>query len=149
MDFRELYQQVILDHARNPRNNREIESPTGKAEGHNPLCGDKITCYLRCDGDRVEDVSFTASGCAISTSAASLLSEAVKGKTRAEAQEIFEVFRDMVTGEAGRAPDEAVLGKLAAFAGVVEFPTRVKCATLALHTLLAALGGKSDAVSTE
>ena len=76
MDFRDLYQQVIIDHSRNPRNNREIENPTGKAEGHNPLCGDKITCYLRCDGDRVEDVSFKASGCAISTSAASLLSEA-------------------------------------------------------------------------
>ena len=149
MEFKDLYQQIIIDHSRNPRNCRAMEEASGKAEGHNPLCGDRITCYVRYRDDVVEDISFQGSGCAISTAAASLLTEAVKGKTRTEVKTLLELFHQMVTGEPGQIPDEQVLGKLAAFSGVAEFPTRVKCATLALHTLQAALEGRTDSVTTE
>jgi nitrogen fixation NifU-like protein len=150
MDFKELYQQVIIDHSRKPRNCREMKDATGQVDGYNPLCGDRITCYIKYENDVVEDISFVGSGCAISTAAASLLSEAVKGKTRQEVEDIFTKFHRMVTGdpeESGASAEE--LGKLAAFAGVAEFPTRVKCATLALHTMQAAIEGRKDAVSTE
>jgi len=149
MDARELYQEIVIDHSRNPRNCHEVDNPSHSAEGHNPLCGDRITCSLRCEGDIIEDISFQTAGCAISRSAASLLSETVKGKPRSEVEEIFTKFRAMMADDSGTAPDEAALGKLVAFASVTEYPTRIKCATLALHTMQAALEGKSDAVSTE
>jgi len=149
MDFKELYQQVIIDHSKRPRNRREMADATRKVDGYNPLCGDRITCYIKYENDVVEDISFVGSGCAISTAAASLLSEAVKGKTRAEVEDIFAKFHRMVTGDPESNTDAEELGKLAAFAGVAEFPTRVKCATLALHTMQAAIEGRTDAVSTE
>ncbi len=148
-DLRELYQQVIIDHSRKPRNYRGLESPSHSAEGYNPLCGDQITIYLEVEGDVVKDVTFQGSGCAISKASASLMTGAVKGKTVAEAEELFARFREMVTRERGAEIDEASLGKLAVLSGVREFPVRVKCATLAWHTLHAALEGKDEPVSTE
>lgn len=147
MDFKELYQQIIIDHSKSPRNNREMEGDCSRADGYNPLCGDRITCYIRYEDDRVAEMSFQGSGCAISTAAASLLSEAVKGKTRDEVRVLFDEFHRMVTGQEDANTES--LGKLAAFAGVAQFPTRVKCATLALHTMQAALEGRSDSVTTE
>lgn len=134
-----LYQEVILDHSRRPRNFRKMEGASRKAEGYNPLCGDRVTIYLSMDGDLVKDASFQGSGCAISTSSASILTESMKGKTRAEAEALFETFHDLVTGERNAKPDAPELGKLAVFSGVSEFPARVKCATLSWHTLRAAL----------
>ncbi len=148
-DLRELYQEVILDHGRNPRNFRAIEQPTCTLEGYNPLCGDRLTLYLELDGDRVRDISFEGSGCAISTASASLLTETLVGKTKAEAEEIFERFHTMLVGDPKDAIDPAALGKLAVFQGVCEFPTRVKCASLCWHTLHAALRGEKKSVSTE
>ncbi|MGD2154231.1 MAG: SUF system NifU family Fe-S cluster assembly protein [Gemmatimonadales bacterium] len=148
-DLRELYQQVIIDHSRNPRNYRELEHPSHSAEGYNPLCGDQITVYLVVEGDRVTDVSFKGSGCAISKASASLMTAAVKGKTVAEAEALFARFRKMVTSEHDAEVDEEMLGKLTVLSGVREFPVRVKCATLAWHTLHAALEGKGEPVSTE
>jgi nitrogen fixation NifU-like protein len=145
-DLRGLYQDVILDHSRRPRNFRVIEAADRQADGYNPLCGDKVTIYLRLDGDRISDVSFRGSGCAISTSSASILTEIVKGKTRAEADALFGRFHDLVTGKAS--PEGSDLGKLEVFGGVSEFPARVKCATLAWHTLKSALEG-GGTVSTE
>jgi nitrogen fixation NifU-like protein len=147
-DLRELYQQVILDHYKQPRNFRRLEGATGRAEGHNPLCGDEVTVYLEMDGDRIRDISFEGAGCAISQSAASLMTTTLKGKSRAEAEALFAKFHDMVTGEGGPA-DPMELGKLSVFCGVSEFPVRVKCASLPWHTMLAALEGKAVAVSTE
>jgi nitrogen fixation NifU-like protein len=148
-DLRELYQQVILEHSRHPRNFKELEDANRTAEGYNPLCGDQLTLYLVVDdGGRVADVSFKGSGCAISKASASLMTQAVKGKTREEAEALFEKFRAMVTSEHGAEVDEETLGKLAVFAGVREFPVRVKCATLAWHTLQSALG-KGEQVTTE
>jgi len=141
----DLYQQVIVDHSRRPRNFRAIDRGARKVQGHNPLCGDQITMYVRLDDDRIADISFQGSGCAISTASASLLTEAVKGKTRAEARTLFEGFRDLVTTRAPRAP----LGKLTAFSGVADYPLRVKCATLAWHALRSALEGNEGTVSTE
>ncbi len=146
-ELRELYQQVILDHYKRPRNFQQLADANRKAEGYNPLCGDQITVYLHMDGDVITDISFQGAGCAISQSAASLMTTTLKGKTRAEAEEIFHKFHDMVTGENGADPME--LGKLAVFCGVSEFPVRVKCASLPWHTLRAALEGKDEAVSTE
>lgn len=143
-DLRELYQQVILEHSRSPRNFKELESADHTADGYNPLCGDQITVYVIMDGDRVIDVSFKGSGCAISKASASLMTAAVKGKTRAEAEELFERFRSMVTSDHGSPVDEEALGKLTVFSGVREFPVRVKCATLAWHTLHAALEGEGE-----
>jgi nitrogen fixation NifU-like protein len=147
-DLRELYQQVILDHYKNPRNYREMPSPSRKVEGYNPLCGDHYTVFLDLDGDTIRDVSFTGNGCAISKASASVMSSTVKGKTTEEAQRLFDVFHRLVTGDpGGLSADE--LGRLAAFSGVSEFPARVKCATLAWHTLNTALKGEEQVVTTE
>jgi nitrogen fixation NifU-like protein len=145
-DLQELYQEVILDHNRRPRNFRALERAR-QAEGFNPLCGDHLTVYLRVDGDVIADVSFQGSGCAISKASASLMTESVKGKTAADAMALFERFQRMITSP----PDSAIdhLGKLAAFAGVRQFPARVKCASLAWHTLRAALDSREEVVSTE
>lgn len=154
-DLRALYQDVILDHSKRPRNFRAMEGATRHADGYNPLCGDRLTLYLKLDGDRITDASFKGSGCAISTSSASILTETLKGKTRAEAEALFERFHDLVTGQDGNAKSAASgganpeLGKLAVFSGVSEFPARVKCATLAWHTLKSALDGEGSVVSTE
>jgi nitrogen fixation NifU-like protein len=149
-ELRELYQEVILDHSKRPRNFREIAAATGKADGFNPLCGDKATIFLKMDGDRVADVSFKGAGCSISTASASIMTDTVKGKSRAEAEALFDRFHRLVTSDPSKAAENAApeLGKLAVFAGVCEFPARVKCASLAWHTLKAALSGES-AVSTE
>jgi len=149
VDLRELYQQVILDHNRSPRNFGKLEHPTHTAEGTNPLCGDEITLYVKLDGERISDISFEGSGCAISQASASLMTAAVKGKSREEAEEMFRAFHSMVTTEPDREPDTKALGKLAALAGVRQFPARVKCANLPWHTLRAALEGGADKVSTE
>jgi nitrogen fixation NifU-like protein len=148
-DLRELYQQVIIDHSRSPRNYRELEHSSHNAEGYNPLCGDQITVYLVVEGDRITDVSFKGSGCAISKASASLMTAAVKGKTVSEAEELFARFREMVTSERDAEVDEEALGKLTVLSGVREFPVRVKCATLAWHTLRSALEGKEKPVTTE
>jgi nitrogen fixation NifU-like protein len=147
-DLRELYQQVILDHNKTPRNFREIANPTSRVEGYNPLCGDHYTVYLQLDGDTIKDVSFTGSGCAISKASASVMSSTVKGKSKEEADRLFGTFHKLVTGDTSGL-DAADLGRLAAFSGVSEFPARVKCATLAWHTLRTALDGEKDTVTTE
>lgn len=146
-DLRELYQQVILDHNRNPRNFREIADPTVKVDGYNPLCGDHYTVFVTLDGETIKDVSFTGNGCAISKASASVMSTTVKGKTKEEAGRIFETFHELVMGESKL--DQADLGRLGAFSGVSEFPARVKCASLAWHTLKTALEGKQESVTTE
>lgn len=146
-DVRELYQQLIVDHSRSPRNCRVIEGADLSAEGYNPLCGDHVTLYVRLNGDRVADISFQGNGCAISTASASLLTEVLKGKTQAEAEALFNSFHDLVTG--GEAPESASLGKLRVFSGVSGFPVRVKCATLVWHTLKAALHQIKEPVVTE
>lgn len=148
-DLRDLYQDVILEHSKTPRNFRELPAANHKAEGFNPLCGDRFTVYVTLDGDAIRDISFQGSGCAISKASASMMTQSVKGKTMAEAEKIFERFHQMVTGHEPAGGDSAELGKLAVFSGVSEFPVRVKCATLAWHTMQAALEGKQDAVSTE
>jgi nitrogen fixation protein NifU and related proteins len=148
-DLRDLYQEVILEHSKTPRNYRELQPSDHKAEGYNPLCGDRFTVYLQMDGDSIRDIAFQGSGCAISKSSASMMTQAVKGKTRAEAEELFKHFHDVVTGHNEPNGNKAELGKLAVFSGVSEFPMRVKCATLAWHTLQAALAGEQQAVSTE
>ena len=147
-DLSDLYQEVILDHSKTPRNFRAQEDPTRVQQGHNPLCGDRLTVYLKLDGDTVTDVSFEGSGCAISKASASMMTQAVKGRTVAEAQELFRKFHEMVTGEPGTPVDDA-LGKLAVFSGVCEFPVRVKCASLSWHTLQGALETSTDIASTE
>ena len=147
-DLRELYQQVILDHNKNPRNFRELSNPTSRVEGYNPLCGDHYTVFLQLDGDTIKDVSFTGNGCAISKASASVMSSTVKGKTREDANRTFEAFHKLVTGDTSGL-DAAEMGRLAAFSGVSEFPARVKCATLAWHTLRTALEGQKDTVTTE
>ena len=146
-DLRELYQEVILDHSKNPRNFRFPEPHDHEAEGYNPLCGDRLTLKLRLENGRIADIGWQGSGCAISTASASTMTETVKGRTLEEVSSIFEQFHDVVTGE-DPLPDPEVLGKLAVFAGVSAYPMRVKCATLAWHTLQAALEGEGK-VSTE
>ena len=148
-DLRELYQQVILDHSRKPRNFGLLEPPAQSAEGNNPLCGDVVKVYVELEGDTVRDVRFEGNGCAISTSSASLMTEAIKGKTRAEIEELFERFHSAVTAPADEELDADDLGKLAVFTGVREFPMRVKCARLSWHTMRAALQGDAEAVTTE
>ena len=149
-ELRELYQEVILDHSKRPRNFRELPAATGRAEGYNPLCGDRATVYVELEGDRVKDVSFKGAGCSISTASASMMTESVKGKSEAEARELFRRFHDLVTGKSSPQDDSAALGKLAVFAGVRDYPVRVKCATLAWHTLRAALeGNAAEPVRTE
>lgn len=147
-DLRELYQQVILDHNKNPRNFHEMADATSRADGYNPLCGDHYTIFLKVDGDVIADVSFTGSGCAISKASASVMSSTVKGMSKDEASRLFETFHKLVTGDTSGL-SAADLGRLAAFSGVSEFPARVKCATLAWHTLRSGLEGKQDKVSTE
>jgi nitrogen fixation protein NifU and related proteins len=147
-DLRDLYQDVILEHSKAPRNYRELAAANHKAEGFNPLCGDRFTVYLDLEGDSIRDISFQGSGCAISKASASMMTQSLKGKTVAEAEALFGRFHDLVTGHAP-ANGEAELAKLTVFSGVSEFPVRVKCATLAWHTLHAALEGKQDAISTE
>jgi nitrogen fixation NifU-like protein len=149
-DLRELYQEVILDHSRNPRNYGRLSNPTHEARGHNPLCGDDITIYLKMDGDIVENISFEGSGCAISTSSASLMSEMLKGMHIDQVKSVFARFHKMVTGDPSQEAEiPADLGKLAVMAGVREFPVRVKCATLGWHAVLAALEESIDTISTE
>jgi nitrogen fixation NifU-like protein len=148
-DLRDLYQEVILDHSRRPRNYQRLEAADRTAEGHNPLCGDHITVYLRMDGDRIGEVAFEGSGCAISKASASMMTTSLKGKTREEADLLFDRFHQMVTGGAGAPLDPAELGKLAVFSGVCQYPVRVKCASLPWHTLRAALHGEGKPVSTE
>jgi nitrogen fixation NifU-like protein len=146
-ELRELYQEVILEHSKKPRNYRALEGANHKAEGYNPLCGDHFTVYLDLKDGTIGDIGFQGSGCAISKASASMMTQTLKGKTAAEAEAVFHKFHDLVTG---RAPGgEEDLGKLAVFAGVSEFPLRVKCATLAWHALRAALRGEEQAVSTE
>ena len=142
------YQEVILDHNKNPRNFRAIEDADQTADGKNPLCGDALRVYIALDGDKISDVAFKGSGCAISKASASMMTQAVMGKTREEAEALFNEFHRMVTGGLDINADENHLGKLRIFAGVLEFPARVKCASLSWHTLNAALHG-DDTVSTE
>ena len=147
-ELRDLYQEVILEHAKAPRNFRVLESPSSKAEGYNPLCGDRCTVFLQLDGDVIQNVAFQGTGCAISRASASMMTQALKGKTTGEAEDMFRRFHRMVTGQqAGE--DTSELGKLEVFGGVSEFPARVKCATLAWHTLQAALHRDQASVTTE
>ena len=147
-DLSELYQEILLEHNSKPRNFRKLEHATQSAEGYNPLCGDKITLYLRLEDGLIADVAFQGSGCAISRASASMLTQSIKGQTIEKAQEIFEAFHQMLT-EPGAELDYEVLGDLETLSGVVAFPTRIKCAVLAWHTMQAALDGQSEAVSTE
>jgi nitrogen fixation NifU-like protein len=148
MDLKDLYRDVIVDHNRNPRNFGKLEPADAHADGHNPLCGDRLSLYVNLDGDRLRDVKFSGTGCAISVASASLLTEAVKGKTRAEVKDLFEDMHTLLTRhDADVDPDK--LGKLAALSGVREFPARVKCASLCWHTLNAALDREAEPVSTE
>lgn len=153
MDLRELYQDIILDHGRHPRNFRKIEKPTHSAQGHNPLCGDRVTVYLTLDGDRIADVSFEGRGCAISTAAASLMTEVLKGKAIADARALFAQFHARVTGGKPGAelsePLAEEMDRLEPLTGVKAFPARVKCATLSWHALEAALNGVGTPVKTE
>ena len=148
MDLKDLYRDVIVDHNRNPRNFGKLEPADAHADGHNPLCGDRLSLYVNLDGDRLRDVKFSGTGCAISVASASLLTEAVKGKTRAEVKDLFEDMHTLLTRhDADVDPDK--LGKLAALSGVREFPARVKCASLCWHTLNAALAQGGSMVTTE
>lgn len=147
-DLRELYQELILEHSKKPRNYREIANPTRKVEGYNPLCGDHFTIYLEMDGETVKDLSFQGSGCAISKASASLMTQVLKGKSRTEAEQLFTRFHDLVTGKSQNGNEEG-LGKLAVFSGVSEFPVRVKCASLAWHAMKAGLEGEAEEISTE
>lgn len=156
-DLRDLYQELILEHSKAPRNFRALSGASGHAEGYNPLCGDHFTVYLEMDGETIREVTFQGTGCAISKASASMMTQTVKGKTKSQAEELFHRFHDLVTNEPnasgsnggnGTSKDDN-LGKLAVFAGVRDYPVRVKCATLAWHTLHAALEGAQQPVSTE
>jgi len=148
-DLGQLYQEVILEHSKAPRNYRKPESANREAEGYNPLCGDRCTVFLDVEGDAIKDIGFQGSGCAISRASASMMTQSVKGKTKAEAARLFEEFHRLVTGDEKAIASAQDLGKLAVFAGVSKFPARVKCATLAWHTLQSALENKHEPVSTE
>ena len=147
-ELRDLYQEVILDHNRHPHNFGELDGADRHADGYNPLCGDQLAVYVNLDGETISEVSFRGSGCAISKASASLMTDAVKGRTLDEARRLFEEFLALVTDEAA-VLDPASLGKLAVFAGVRDYPTRVKCASLAWHTLRAAVDDRHEVVSTE
>jgi nitrogen fixation NifU-like protein len=147
MDLKELYRDVILDHNKRPRNHGRLEPPAHEARGHNPLCGDQLTVYASVDGNVLRDVRFEGTGCAISVASASLMTEAVKGKSRAEVAHLYALIHDLLTRADAPAPAE--IGKLAALSGVREFPARVKCASLCWHTLNAALEGADVPISTE
>jgi nitrogen fixation NifU-like protein len=142
----DLYQETILDHSKRPRNCHPMQDATRQAEGYNPLCGDKLKLYLKMDGDIVADVSFVGSGCAISTASASLMTESLKGKTREEALKLLDKFHELLTTDVAVTKD---LGKLVVFCGVRDYPARVKCATLAWHTLKSALTNSNEPVTTE
>ena len=148
MDLKDLYRDVIVDHNRSPRNFRKLLNATRVLEGFNPLCGDKLTVYLKLDGDRITDVSFEGSGCAISVASASLMTERLKGMTRTEAEQLIESVHDLLTRDDATA-DPEVLGKLSALSGVREYPSRVKCASLCWHTLKGALADANQPISTE
>ena len=144
-EISDLYQEVILDNYKSPKNYGDLKEATHAAHGDNPLCGDKVVIFIKMENDRIKDLRFKGSGCAISTASASLMTESLKGKSRAEADALYNKFHPMVTGEG----KEEGLGKLEVFSGVSQFPARVKCATLAWHTLRAALAGSKEKVSTE
>ncbi len=148
-ELRDLYQEVILDHNKAPHNYRQMADPTRVALGHNPLCGDKLTLFVKLDGDRIADAAFQGSGCAISKASASLMTDAVKGKTLAEAETLYGKFHDLLTGPPDVKATGEGLGKLAVFSGVREFPARVKCATLAWHTLEQAIKNVAEPAKTE
>lgn len=148
-ELKELYQQVILDHNKSPRNFGKLEHANHSAEGYNPLCGDKVNVYIQLENDVVKDISFQSSGCAISRASASLMSSELKGKTREEAEKIFNQFHDLIIGKLDEEKSFEELGKLAVFSGVKDFPSRAKCATLPWHTMLNALHNKDEKVSTE
>jgi nitrogen fixation protein NifU and related proteins len=150
-ELRDLYQEVILEHSKAPRNYHLLPEADRQAEGYNPLCGDRFSVYVQMEGDSIRNIGFQGAGCAISKASASMMTQSVKGKTKEEVEKLFQRFHEMVTGQDGANEDQlqAELGKLAVFSGVSEFPTRVKCATLAWHTLKAALEGKQEAISTE
>ena len=150
-ELRELYQETILDHSRKPRNFGELAAANHKAEGYNPLCGDRATIAVALEGDVIKDIRFKGAGCSIFTASASMMTESVKGRTRPQAEALFERFHALITGDPSQAEHRAApeLGKLAVFSGVSEFPVRVKCAALAWHTLKAALHGDATPVSTE
>ena len=148
-DLDELYQEVVMDHNRRPRNFRTLEGANRRAEGFNPLCGDEYTLYLNLKGDLIAEVGFQGRGCAISKASTSMMTESIKGKSKAEAEEIFEAFRHMVTREPGEDYDADVLGDLEILRGVSAYPVRIKCATLSWHALQSALNGTGEAVSTE
>ena len=147
-ELNDLYQEVILEHNKNPRNFRELETATKTADGNNPLCGDALRVYVEMENGKVKDVAFKGSGCAISKASASMMTQAVKGKSKQEAEVLFDEFHKMVTGELDAESEENSLGKLKIFAGVLEFPARVKCASLSWHTLHAALNDEAE-ISTE
>ena len=147
-ELRDLYQELILDHNRSPRNCRTMEEASHHADGYNPLCGDRVTVFLDTEGDVIQGLSFQGSGCAISMASASLLTEALRGKTRKQAMKLYERFRGLVTGDPDGVIDPS-LGKLAVFSGVCEFPARVKCATLVWHTFRTALEERKETASTE
>jgi nitrogen fixation protein NifU and related proteins len=148
-DLQDLYQDVILEHSKAPRNYRKLAAANREAEGFNPLCGDHFTVYLDIEGDAIQDISFQGSGCAISKASASMMTQSLKGKTKLEAERVFEEFRRLVGGQSPVDGNEEDLGKLAVFSGVSKFPVRVKCATLAWHALHAALNKEREPVSTE
>ncbi len=148
-DTRALYEQVILDHNKNPRNFHALDPCDHRIEGFNPLCGDHFTVYVKLDDGRITDISFTGAGCAISKSSASVMTSVLKGKTIAEAKTLFTKFHQMITANPGDLVDEAALGKLRVFSGVREFPIRIKCATLAWHAMASALDGQDNTISTE
>jgi len=148
-DLRELYQEVILEHSKAPRNFRILRDADHHAEGFNPLCGDHLTVYIDMEGDTIRDISFQGSGCAISKASASMMTQSVKGRSKQEVDQLFDGFRRLVTGQRNGEGSSCELGKLAAFSGVSEYPVRVKCATLPWHTLRAALHGEHKTVSTE
>ncbi len=148
-DLNDLYQELIIDHNKRPRNRRQLELPDRKAEGFNPLCGDQVTVYLKLEGDIVREVTFEGSGCAISTASASLMTESLKGKTLAEGKELFSRFHRLIMGDPDETDEGPGLGKLEVFSGVWRYPARVKCATLAWHTVKAAMENGVGVTSTE
>ena len=148
-ELRDLYQEMILDHGKSPRNFRETPGATNVCDGYNPLCGDKLKLFVKVEDGIVQDISFQGTGCAISTASNSLMTSVVKGKTVEEVKQMVDEFRELVTGDPDKEIDTKALGKLAVFAGVAEFPTRVKCATLGWHTLLSAIEGDGDVATTE
>lgn len=148
-ELRELYQEVILDHNKSPRNFRKLDTANKTAEGYNPLCGDKINIFLEVENRTVKDISFIGSGCAISKASASIMSTIIKGKSIGEAEKLFGKFHDLITGKLNESESIEDLGKLAVLAGVKEFPVRVKCASLAWHTMISALKNENKAVTTE